>query len=102
MAYQIYLEKFFGERWEKLAKKGAQTQRVLWASTGTKNENYSDVFYVEELIGQDTVNTIPPATWNAFREHGRLRESLTENFEDAKKSLEDLEKSGNFFGKGDG
>lgn len=94
MAYQIYLEKFSGERWEKLAAKGAQTQRVLWASTGTKNEKYSDVLYVEELIGKDTVNTIPPATWDAFRDHGRLRNSLTENVEAAQKTLEDLEKAG--------
>lgn len=94
IAYQIYKEMFSGERWEKLAKKGAQTQRVLWASTGTKNPEYCDVLYVEELIGQDTVNTIPPATWSSFRDHGRLRESLTENGDDAKKTLEDLEESG--------
>ncbi len=94
MAYQIYKDVFSGERWEKLAKKGAKTQRVLWASTGTKNPEYCDVLYVEELIGQDTVNTIPPATWSSFRDHGRLRESLTDNVEDAKKTLEDLEKSG--------
>lgn len=94
MAYQIYEEIFSGERWEKLAEKGAQTQRVLWASTGTKNEKYSDVLYIEELIGKDTVNTIPPATWDAFRDHGKLRESLTENVEEAKKTLEDLEKAG--------
>lgn len=94
MAYRIYLEKFSGERWEKLAAKGAQTQRVLWASTGTKNEKYSDVLYVEELVGKDTVNTIPPATWDAFRDHGRLRNSLMENVEAAQKTLEDLEKAG--------
>ena len=94
MAYEIYEDIFSGERWEKLAEKGAQTQRVLWASTGTKNEKYSDVLYIEELIGKDTVNTIPPATWDAFREHGHLRESLTENVEGAKKTLEDLEKAG--------
>jgi transaldolase/glucose-6-phosphate isomerase len=94
LAYQIYLEKFSGERWEKLAAKGAQTQRVLWASTGTKNAEYSDVLYVEELIGADTVNTIPPATWEAFREHGKLRNSLTEDVEAAKKTLVDLEKAG--------
>jgi len=94
MAYQTYEEVFSGERWETLVEKGAQTQRVLWASTGTKNEKYSDVLYIEELIGKDTVNTIPPATWDAFRDHGNLRESLTENAEDAKKTLEDLEKAG--------
>ncbi|MBA3785565.1 MAG: transaldolase [Acidobacteria bacterium] len=94
MAYQIYEEIFSGERWEKLSAKGAQTQRVLWASTGTKNEKYSDVLYIEELIGKDTVNTIPPATWDAFREHGKLRESLTENVEDARETLANLEKAG--------
>ena len=94
MAYQIYLEAFSGERWEKLAKKGAQTQRVLWASTGTKNPEYCDVLYIEELIGNDTVNTIPPATWSAFRDHGRLRESLTENVEEAEKTLENLKNAG--------
>ncbi len=94
MAYQHYEKIFSGERWEKLAAKGAQTQRVLWASTGTKNKAYSDVLYIEELIGTDTVNTIPPATWDAFRDHGKLRNSLTENVEAAKKTLEDLEKSG--------
>jgi transaldolase / glucose-6-phosphate isomerase len=94
LAYQAYEEIFSGERWEKLEAKGAQTQRVLWASTGTKNKDYSDVLYIEELIGKDTVNTIPPATWDAFRDHGKLRNSLTEDVAGAKKTLEDLEKSG--------
>jgi transaldolase/glucose-6-phosphate isomerase len=94
MAYQAYEEIFSGERWEKLAAKGAQTQRVLWASTGTKNPEYSDVLYIEELIGKETVNTIPPATWDAFRDHGKLRESLKENVEQAKETLANLEKSG--------
>ena len=94
MAYRAYEEIFSGERWEKLAAKGAQTQRVLWASTGTKNEKYSDVLYIEELIGKDTVNTIPPATWDAFRDHGKLRESLTEDVEDAEQTLKNLEKAG--------
>ncbi len=94
MAYQAYEEIFSGERWEKLADEGAQTQRVLWASTGTKTEKYSDVLYIEELIGKDTVNTIPPATWDAFRDHGKLRESLTENVEEAEQTLKNLEKAG--------
>ncbi len=94
MAYQDYEEIFSGESWEKLAAKGAQTQRVLWASTSTKNPEYSDVLYVEELIGKDTVNTIPPATWDAFRDHGKLRKSLTEDVAGAKKTLENLEKAG--------
>ena len=94
MAYQTYEEIFSGTRWENLAARGAQTQRVLWASTGTKNEKYSDVLYIEELIGKDTVNTIPPATWDAFRDHGKLRESLIENVEAAKETLANLEKAG--------
>lgn len=93
MAYRKYEEIFSGDRWEKLAAKGAQTQRVLWASTGTKNKEYSDVLYIEELIGKDTVNTIPPATWDAFRDHGKLRESLTENVDEAKETLAKLEKA---------
>jgi transaldolase/glucose-6-phosphate isomerase len=66
----------------------------LWASTSTKNPEYRDVMYVEELIGPDTVDTMPPATVDAFRDHGRVRRSLTENVEGAKKVMDDLEKSG--------
>src|SRR5580704_6916209 len=69
--YVSYQKIFSGDRWKALAAKGAQTQRVLWASTSTKNPNYRDVLYVEELIGPDTVNTIPPATLDAFRDHGQ-------------------------------
>ncbi|HEY8559217.1 MAG TPA: transaldolase [Pyrinomonadaceae bacterium] len=94
MAYRAYEEIFSGERWEKLAGQGAQTQRILWASTGTKNSQYSDVLYIEELIGKDTVNTIPPATWDSFRDHGKVRESLTENREEAERTLKNLEKAG--------
>lgn len=81
--YQKYLRIFSGARWQKLAAKGAQTQRVLWASTSTKDPAYSDVMYVDELIGPDTVNTIPPATFDAFRDHGHPRASLTEDIETA-------------------
>ena len=94
LTYQKYLKIFSGPRWEALAKKGAQTQRVLWASTSTKNPNYRDVLYVEELIGKDTVNTIPPATFDAFRDHGKLRPSLTENVDGANKTMNDLEAAG--------
>src|SRR5581483_3258930 len=83
LAYERYLRLFSGPRWDALAKKGAQTQRVLWASTSTKNPAYRDVIYVEELIGKDTVNTVPPNTLEAFRDHGKVRESLTENLEGA-------------------
>ena len=94
LTYQKYLQIFSGPRWEKLAARGAQTQRVLWASTSTKNPAYRDVIYVEELIGKDTVNTVPPATLDAFREHGRVRESLTENIESANQTMSDLAKVG--------
>jgi len=94
LTYQRYLQIFSGPRWEALAKKGAQTQRVLWASTSTKNPKYRDVLYVEELIGKDTVNTIPPATFDAFRDHGKVRESLSENIEAAHDTMETLAKVG--------
>jgi transaldolase/glucose-6-phosphate isomerase len=94
LAYQRYRDIFHGERWEELSKRNAHTQRVLWASTGTKNPSYSDVIYVEELIGPDTVNTMPPATLNAFRDHGRARPSLTEDLEAAHDHMDTLEKLG--------
>lgn len=94
LTYKKYQELFGGPRWKALAAKGAQTQRLLWASTSTKNPKYRDVMYVEELIGADTVDTIPPATFDAFRDHGRLRPSLTENVEAAAKTMADLEKAG--------
>jgi transaldolase/glucose-6-phosphate isomerase len=83
LTYQRYREIFSGRRWQALADQGAQTQRLLWASTGTKNPNYRDVIYIEELIGADTVNTIPPATFEAFRDHGRPRASLMEDVDAA-------------------
>src|SRR4029077_2209893 len=76
LTYQRYKEIFSGADWGALAKKGAQTQRVLWASTSTKDPSYSDVLYVNELIGPDTVNTIPPATFDSFRDHGTPKASL--------------------------
>ncbi len=94
LTYQRYQKIFSGPRWQALAGKGAQTQRVLWASTSTKNPNYRDVIYVEELIGPDTVNTMPPATIDAFRDHGRLRQSLTEDVAGAEKVMSDLKKAG--------
>jgi transaldolase/glucose-6-phosphate isomerase len=84
LAYQLYQKIYGGERWQRLAQQGAQSQRLLWASTGTKNKAYSDVLYVDELIGADTVNTIPPATMDAYRDHGRPRPSLEEDVESAK------------------
>jgi transaldolase/glucose-6-phosphate isomerase len=94
LTYQRYQKLFSGPNWEKLAAKGAQTQRVLWASTSTKNPSYRDVMYVEELIGPDTVDTIPPATIDAFRDHGRVRPSLTEDIPGAQKTMDDLAKAG--------
>jgi len=94
LTYQRYQRIFSSTRWEALAAKGAQTQRVLWASTSTKNPAYRDVMYVEELIGPDTVNTMPPATIDAFRDHGKLRNSLTEDVAGAQKVMDDLAKAG--------
>jgi transaldolase len=94
LTYKKYQELFGGPRWKALASKGAQTQRLLWASTSTKNPKYRDVIYVEELIGADTVDTIPPATLDAFRDHGKLRPSLTENVDGAAKTMADLGKAG--------
>jgi transaldolase/glucose-6-phosphate isomerase len=94
VTYKKYQELFSGPRWNALKAKGAQTQRLLWASTSTKNKAYRDVLYVEELIGADTVDTIPPATFDAFRDHGKLRPSLTENVDQAFKTMSDLEKAG--------
>jgi transaldolase/glucose-6-phosphate isomerase len=94
LAYQRYQELFTGPRWQRLAALGAQTQRLLWASTGVKNPSYRDVVYVEELIGPDTVNTIPPATLEAFRDHGRPRASLTEDAEAARDTMDGLAQVG--------
>jgi transaldolase len=94
LTYKKYQELFGSSRWKALAAKGAQVQRLLWASTSTKNPAYRDVIYVEELIGADTVDTIPPATFDAFRDHGKLRPSLTENVDGAAKTMADLAKSG--------
>src|SRR6202158_3432607 len=90
LTYEAYQRIFSTSRWKALAVKGAQTQRVLWASTGTKNPNYSDVLYIDELIGPDPVNTVPPATLDAFRDHGKPRQSLTENLDAARKAMADL------------
>ncbi|MGZ8474121.1 MAG: transaldolase family protein, partial [Candidatus Deferrimicrobiaceae bacterium] len=90
VAYQSYKKTFSGPRWEPLALKNAQTQRVLWASTGTKNPKYSDVLYVEELIGPRTVNTMPLATIDAFRDHGKVADTLTGREKEAREVLDDL------------
>ncbi|CAN5161993.1 bifunctional transaldolase/phosoglucose isomerase [soil metagenome] len=94
LAYQDYKKLFSGPRWDKLAAKGAQPQRLLWASTGVKSKDYRDTLYVEELIGPNTVNTVPPGTLDAFRDHGLIRDSLEENVDEARQILADLEQTG--------
>src|SRR6202142_4552967 len=94
LTYEVCESIFSTPHWKALAAKGAQTQRVLWASTSTKNKNYRDVIYVEELIGPDTVNTLPPATLEAFRDHGKPRQSLTEDLDGARKTMSDLASAG--------
>jgi len=94
LAYRSYKEIFSGSRWQALEAAGAQPQRVLWASTGTKNPRYSDVLYVEELIGPDTVNTMPPETMAAFRDHGRPRQSLEAGAAEAEDVLARLARTG--------
>ena len=88
LAYVTYQEVFSGDAWEALAAKGASAQRCLWASTSTKNPEYRDVIYVEELIGRETVNTMPRETVEAFLDHGEVRDSLTEDVEGARKTLQ--------------
>lgn len=94
LAYQHYKKVIASDRWKALEVKGARVQRLLWASTGTKNKAYSDVLYVEELIGKDTVNTVPPATLDAFRDHGKVRDTLEENVNDAEGILAGLRLAG--------
>lgn len=94
LAYAKYGEMFATQQWQALAARGARTQRLLWASTGTKNPAYRDVLYVEELIGDNTVNTVPLETLVAFRDHGAPRASLEEGVDEARAVLERLERSG--------
>ncbi|KQO53313.1 bifunctional transaldolase/phosoglucose isomerase [Methylobacterium sp. Leaf85] len=94
LAYQRYKRIFAEPKWQALAQKGAKAQRLLWASTGTKNKAYSDVLYVEELIGRDTVNTMPPATMDAFRDHGTVKPAIEENLGDAEAVMARLARAG--------
>ncbi|HKP11225.1 MAG TPA: transaldolase [Blastocatellia bacterium] len=94
LAYQRYKEIFHGDRFAKLKAAGAQVQRPLWASTSTKNPAYSDVYYVEALIGPETVDTIPPATLVAFRDHGTARVTIEENLDQERARLAELESFG--------
>jgi transaldolase len=90
MAYRAFHEIFNGPRWETLQEKGARAQRLLWASTGTKNPLYSDTLYVDQLIGANTVNTVPPATLKRFLDHGTVKETLTQDMDAAETHMADL------------
>jgi transaldolase/glucose-6-phosphate isomerase len=90
LAYQDWRALVAGPRWAALAARGAQPQRLLWASTSSKNPHYRDVVYVESLIGPDTVNTVPPATFDAFRDHGRARPTLEQDVDGARRTLAEL------------
>jgi transaldolase len=94
LAYALFQDALADTRWELLAAKGARVQRPLWASTSTKNPAYRDVMYVEELIGPDTVNTMPPATIEAFADHGDVRRTVDENLDAARTLFEELESAG--------
>ncbi|MEX2152904.1 MAG: transaldolase [Gemmatimonadaceae bacterium] len=94
LAYELFLERFATPRWKALEAKGARVQKTLWASTSTKNPAYRDVMYVEELIGPRTINTVPPQTLEAFKDHGDVRRTVDENVDEAKRVIEQLEKLG--------
>jgi transaldolase len=94
LAYKMYKEIFGGHRFRALADKGARVQRLLWASTSTKNPEYSDIKYVEPLIGKETVNTMPPETINAYRDHGNPAARLEEDVNKAQATFEKLKKIG--------
>ncbi|WP_034258748.1 transaldolase [Aequorivita capsosiphonis] len=93
-AYQIYLEVIASDRFKKLEAKGAQRQRVLWASTSTKDPSFSDVKYVENIIGRETINTLPMETIDAFRDHGEAARTLTRGIDHANKAMDDLKNTG--------
>jgi len=94
LAYRLFRQRFTGPRWEALAKQGARVQRPLWASTSTKNPEYRDVMYVEDLIGPDTVDTMPPATIEAFREHGVVDRTVDKKVAAAEGLLKEIEAVG--------
>jgi transaldolase len=94
ITYQRFHEVFSGKLFSDLQQQGARLQRVLWGSTGTKNPAYSDVYYVEELMGPDTVNTVPPATMDAFRDHGHAKDTLDKGLEEAEESIQELQELG--------
>jgi transaldolase/glucose-6-phosphate isomerase len=93
-AYAWYQDFIASDRWQALAAKGAQPQRLLWASTGVKDPAYPDTLYVDTLIGPDTVNTMPPKTMDAFREHGTVAPTLTDGIDEARRTLAEVERLG--------
>ena len=94
LAYQLFLDRFSSPRWKTLEAKGARAQKTLWASTSTKNPAYRDVMYVEELIGPRCINTVPPQTLDAFKDHGETRRTVDAGVDDARRTLERLEQTG--------
>jgi transaldolase len=94
LVYERFMSYLNGRRWQMLAPAGAKVQRVLWASTSTKNPAYKDTLYIDELIGENTVNTIPEATWNAFREHGTAARTVDKHLDDAHRVLRELAAAG--------
>jgi transaldolase len=94
LAYRLFQQRFSGARWDALRAKGARFQRPLWASTSTKNPAYRDVVYVEQLVGPETVNTMPPQTLEAFRDHGETRRTVDQGYDAAERQLSALESAG--------
>ena len=94
LAYQLFLERFSSPRWKALEAKGARVQKPLWASTSTKNPSYRDVMYVEQLVGPRSINTMPPATIDATRDHGEVRRTVDQQVEQARDVIARLEKAG--------
>jgi transaldolase len=94
LAYRLFQSRFSGARWDALAARGARVQRPLWASTSTKNPAYRDVIYVESLIGPHTVNTLPPATMDAFRDHGIVARTVDTGYDEAERHLAALNEAG--------
>jgi transaldolase len=94
LAYARFREIFEGDRFRRLKEHGARLQRPLWASTGTKNPAYSDVLYIEQLIGPDTINTLPQATLEAFEEHGQVRRTLDDGLDEARATMDGLQQAG--------
>jgi len=94
LAYELFRQSFAGARWDRLRAQGANLQRPLWASTSTKNPSYRDVMYVEQLVGPDTVNTMPPATLEAFRDHGEVARTVDADVEGARRTIAEVERAG--------